>query len=61
MKHTKKEIEEKLYALLNDMLKDSNQKDSIISLEYNKRTNECTVQLTVNTNEEAEYVGFGEY
>ena len=52
MKPTKEEIELQLKELLNDLLEYGNQDGTIISLNYNKDTETCTVEMNVVITEE---------
>ena len=61
MPYTKKEIEKRLKASLHEILRDGAQEDSIISLKYDSKKQECTVQMTVHIVPEDDYVGFAGY
>ena len=61
MPYSKKKIEETLKDLLNETLRGAAQEDSIISLKYDPKKQECTVQMNVHIVEEDDYIGFGVY
>ncbi|MFW6272698.1 MAG: hypothetical protein ACOC2U_02825 [bacterium] len=59
--YSKKEIEESLWEVLDDCLSSGNQDGSIINLEYDEKTEECTVRLTTAIVKEDGYIGFQGY
>lgn len=61
MSYTKKEIEFQLMNTLNEMLRNYNQEDSIISLDYDENNQQCTVKMNVHIVEKDNYIGFGVY
>jgi hypothetical protein len=61
MKYSKEEIEKRLKDMLHEILRDYNQEDSIISLEYDEENQECNLKMTVHIVEEDDYIGFDEY
>lgn len=61
MEKTKEAIEKQLKDMLHEMLRSYNQEDSIISLEYDETSQECTVKMTVHIVEEDNYIGFSGY
>ncbi len=61
MKYNKEEIEKRLKDMLHEMLRDYNQEDSILSLEYDEEKQECNLKMNVHIVEEDDYVGFGVY
>ena len=53
---TNKEIESKLKELLDELLEYGNQEGSIISINYNKETETCTVEMNVVLTQEPEFI-----
>lgn len=61
MGQSKETIEKQLKEMLHEMLRSHGQEDSIISLEYDDVSQECTVKMTVHIVEEDNYIGFAGY
>ena len=58
---TKEEIEQRLTDMMREMLRDFNQEDSIISLTYDEKNEQCTVKMNVAIVDDDDYVGFSYY
>ncbi len=61
MDQSNQAIERELKNLLYEMLSTRYQQDAIISLDYDPKSQECTVKLTVHIVEEDQYIGFAGY
>ena len=61
MKYSKEEIEKRLENMLHEMLRSFHQEDSILSVKYDEKKQECNIKMNVHIVEEDDDVGFGAY
>ena len=61
MKYTKEKIEKELRDLLEDCLSMYKQDGALISLEYDEKTEICTIKMNTFINDEDDYIGFESY
>ena len=47
--------------MLHEILRDYNQEDSILSIEYDQKNEECVIKMNVTIVEDDDYIGFSGY